>query len=67
MTRIRYTIPARSQGKLYMQGAMAEKDVHRWVFVYNMDPDVEAPVRKWLVQVGTHVLLEQRGKRCGVA
>lgn len=31
MKRIRYTMPARSQGKLYMQGAMAEKDVHRWL------------------------------------
>lgn len=50
LTRIRYTILARSQGKLYMQRAMAEKDVHRWVFVYNMDPDVEDSVRKWLVQ-----------------
>ena len=50
MTRIRYTIPARSQGKLYMQRAMVEKDVHRWVFVYNMDLGVETLVRKWLVQ-----------------
>lgn len=53
MTRIRYTMPARSQGKLHMQGAMAElveKDVHRWVFAYNMDPDVETLVRKWLYQ-----------------
>lgn len=47
----RYTMPARSQGKLHMQRAMtelAERDIHRWVFVYNMDPDVEALVRKWL-------------------
>lgn len=47
----RYTMPARSQGKLYMQRVMAElveKDTHRWVFVYNMDPDVETLVRKWL-------------------
>lgn len=53
MKRIRYTMPARSQGKLYMQRAMAElveKDVHRWVFVYNMDPETESLVRKWLVQ-----------------
>lgn len=53
MTRTRYTIPARSQGKLYMQrrvAELAEKDAHRWVFVYNMDPDVEALVRKWLCQ-----------------
>lgn len=47
----RYTRPARSQGNAFMQRAMArfvEKDIHRWVFVYNMDPDVEALVRKWL-------------------
>lgn len=46
--RIRYTMPARSQGKLYMQRRVAEKDVHRWVFACNMAPDVEALVRKWL-------------------
>lgn len=36
-----------------MQRAMArlaEKDVHRWVFAHGLDPDVEALVRKWLVQ-----------------
>lgn len=51
MTRIRYTMPVRSQGKLYMQRVMSrlvEKDVRRWVFVYSMDSDVEALVRKWL-------------------
>ena len=51
MTRIRYTMPARSQGKLYMQRAMArltEKDIHRWVTACNMAPDVETLVRKWL-------------------
>ena len=51
MTRTRYTMPAGSQGKLHMQRAMtrlAGKDVHRWVFAYNMDPDVETLVRKWL-------------------
>lgn len=51
MTRIRYTMPARSQGKLYMQrqqARLAEKDIHRWVFAYNMAPDVESLVRKWL-------------------
>lgn len=51
MTRIRYTVPARSQGKLHMQRAMArlvEKDIHRWVFAHDMDPDVETLVRKWL-------------------
>lgn len=51
MTRIRYTMPARSQGKLHMQRRVAElveKGVHRWVFVYSMEPDVETLVRKWL-------------------
>lgn len=38
MKRIRYTRSAH----------LAEKDVHRWVFAYNMEPDVETPVRKWL-------------------
>lgn len=53
MTRMRYTMPARSQGKLHTQRTMArpvEKDVHRWVFVHNLTPDVETLVRKWLVQ-----------------
>lgn len=53
MTRIRYTMSARSQGKLYTQRRQArlvEKDIHRWVFAHNMDPDVETLVRKWLVQ-----------------
>lgn len=53
MTRIRYTMPARSQGELHMRRGVAklvEKDVHRWVFVCSMDSDVEALVRKWLVQ-----------------
>lgn len=48
MTRIRYTMSARSQGKLYMQRQqtrLVEKDIHRWVFAYNMAPDVEALVR----------------------
>lgn len=51
MTRIRYTMPARSQGKLHMQRRVAElveKDVHRWVFAHNMAPEVESAVRKWL-------------------
>ena len=48
MTRIRYMMPAGSQGKLYMQRRVAEKDVHRWVFANHMDPDVETLVRKWL-------------------
>lgn len=53
MTRIRYTMSARSQGKLYtqrQQACLAEKDIHRWVFAHNMDPDVETLVRKWFVQ-----------------
>lgn len=53
MTQMRYTMPARSQGKLYTQRAVAhlvEKDLHRWVFAHNMDPDVETIVRKWLIQ-----------------
>lgn len=53
MTRTRYTMPVRSQGKLHMQRTMchlAEKDVHRRVFVRNPTPDVETLVRKWLVQ-----------------
>lgn len=51
MTRIRYMMSARSQGKLYMQRQLAhltKKDIHRWVFAHNMDPDVETLVRKWL-------------------
>lgn len=53
MTRTRYTMPSRSQGKLYTQrtiARLAEKDVHRWVFVQSLTPGVEATVRKWLVQ-----------------
>lgn len=53
MKRIRYTMPAGSQGKLCMQRATARltgKYVHRWVFAHNMDPDVETLVRKWLSQ-----------------
>lgn len=53
MTRIRYTMSARSQGKLYtqrQQARLVEKDIHRWVFAHNMAPDVETLVRKWLVQ-----------------
>lgn len=45
--------PARSQGKLCtrrQQACLVEKDIHRWVFAHNMDPDVETLVRKWLIQ-----------------
>lgn len=51
MTRVRYTMPARSQGKLYAQRQLARltgEDVHRWVFAHNIAPDVEPLVRKWL-------------------
>lgn len=51
MTRTRYTMPGGSQGELYAQRQLArltEKDAHRWVFAYNMAPDVETLVRKWL-------------------
>lgn len=53
MTRIRYTMSARSQGKPYTQRQRARlvgKDVHRRAFAHSMDPDVETIVRKWLVQ-----------------
>lgn len=48
----RYTMLARSQGKLYAQRAAAhlERDTHRWVFVRNLTPEVEFTVRKWLLQ-----------------
>ena len=47
----RYTMPARSQGKLYAQRReiQAERDTHRWVFVHSLTPEVEFTVRKWLV------------------
>ena len=51
MTRVRYTMSARPQGKLYMQRQQAHffgKGVHRWVFANNIAPDVETLVRKWL-------------------
>ena len=49
----RYTMSARSQGKLYTQRAIARLergDVHRWVFVDGLAPGVECSVRKWLIQ-----------------
>ena len=49
----RYTMHARSQGELYAQRAAAHlerDDVHRWVFVRNLTPEVECDVRKWLLQ-----------------
>lgn len=52
----RYIMPARSQGKLYAQRLQAERlqaergDVHRWVFVNGLSPEVEADVLKWLLQ-----------------
>lgn len=53
MTRTRCTMGARSQGKLYTQREMARlerDDVHRWVFVDGLAPEVECTVRKWLRQ-----------------
>lgn len=49
----RYTMGARSQGKLYTQREMARMerdDVHRWVFVDGLAPEVEQTVHKWLLQ-----------------
>ena len=55
----RYTMPARSQGKLYAQRAadhLELGDTHRWVFVHGLTPEVEVEVevevnvRKWLLQ-----------------
>lgn len=46
----RYMMLARSQGKLYTQRLLAERDTHRWVFVRGLTPEVEADVRKWLLQ-----------------
>lgn len=47
----RYTMPARSQGKAFVQRTAARlerDDVHRWVFVRSLAPEVECAVRKWL-------------------
>lgn len=59
MTRTRYTMPARSQGKLHAQRTMArldEKDVHRWAFVSDLQvmyiPHVIGPML-----ARTHVVL----------
>lgn len=49
----RYTMPARSQGKLHTQRTMARlerDDVHRWVFINNLTPEVESAVRTWSLQ-----------------
>ena len=47
----RYIMPARSQGKAFMQrtAAFLERDTHRWVFVSGLTPEVECDVRKWLL------------------
>ena len=53
MTRIRYTTPAGSQGEPHMRrrsAELVEEGVHRRAFVYDADSDVEALVRKRLVQ-----------------
>lgn len=52
MTRTRYTMPARSQGRLYAQRAMprlVEKDVRRRAFAHSLAPEVESAVRKRLL------------------
>lgn len=49
----RYVMSAGSQGELYTQREMAgmeRDDVHRWVFVDGLAPEVEEAVRKWLLQ-----------------
>lgn len=49
----RYMMLARSQGKAFMQQTVAfleREDVHRWIFVRNLTPEVECDVRKWLLQ-----------------
>lgn len=49
----RYTIPARSHGRLYVQRGVITRlrsDVHRWVFVRNLAPEIECAVRTWLLQ-----------------
>lgn len=49
----RYVIPIRSQVNAFMQRTMArldKKDVHRWVFVHSLTPEVECAVSKWLLQ-----------------
>lgn len=46
-----YTMPARSQGNAFMQrtaNRLEGDDVHRWVFVRNLAPDVDCDVRHWL-------------------
>lgn len=65
MMRMRYTMPAGSRGKLHAQRTMARlerDDVHRWVFVNGVDPDVESAVRVWLLQRldGFHYDLQAR-------
>ena len=46
----RYTMPARSQGRLCAQRGIITRlrDTHRWVFVHDLAPEVEPRVRKWL-------------------
>ena len=49
----RYTMPARSQGNAFMQRTMARlkrDDVHRWVFIHGLTPEVECAVRMWLLR-----------------
>lgn len=44
-------MPARSQGYAFMQRTVSRlerDDIHRWVFVRNLTPEVECDVRRWL-------------------
>lgn len=45
-----FEMPAWSQGKLYAQRReiQPERDMHRWVFVHSLTPEVESAVRHWL-------------------
>lgn len=55
----RYTMPGRSQGKAFMQRAIARlerDDVHRWVFAHNLAPEVEYAVRSTSL-ARTHIVL----------
>nr|DAN45718.1 MAG TPA: hypothetical protein [Caudoviricetes sp.] len=51
MTGKRYTTSGRPRGGPYarrQRARLAERGAHRWVFAYNMAPDVETLVRRWL-------------------
>ena len=69
MTRMRYMMPARSQGKLHAQRTMAslaEKDVHRWVFAHSLAPEAESAVRSTSL-ARTHIVLNNTPPLSSVA